>query len=184
MCVFLLPNEDFYKKKTKIAHLYTLTNSCELMLCVNFFNIFLDLFGHGFTMCGCLFLHIFNQRSKFELLDSSRTLYKMNEVEAKRKLMRDGGDTEKSGRSSVSLPAGVLETHKDAKSHFIHHLSMERHVQDEIFGLLEAQCPQHIKPSFATFRPPERDDDSPAKFKPTPPTDPTSRSNSVTSSQR
>ena len=104
-----------------------------------------DEFGHGFTICGCLFLHLLNQRVKHELLDFNRILFRANSIEStKREALRK------------SLSSQTEEEGPTHKAHYLSLWSMDKEVHYEIFSLLEAACP-HQKPPFAVFSPPQND---------------------------
>ena len=42
-----------------------------------------DEFGHGFSIAGCLFMHLLDQKDRFELFDYNRLIKKMHEYEGR-----------------------------------------------------------------------------------------------------
>lgn len=40
-----------------------------------------DAFGHGFSIAGCLFLHLLDQRDQFKLFDYNRLVKKLHDFE-------------------------------------------------------------------------------------------------------
>ena len=108
-------------------------------------------FGHGFTIAGCLFLHLLGQRAVFELLDFSRHVLSIHSHEEKMKDFTGGA-------GAVTVDQSLLQE----TNSFLASAKTQQLLQAEVFALLEAlhsSKPSYTKPSVnsAVFHPPADD---------------------------
>ena len=109
-----------------------------------------DEFGHGFSLAGCLFIHLLDQRAAFELMNFS---YHVLNVHSHQVLTVSGTDSESIfGHDDRSL---IAET-----SNFILNAAAQRQLQNEFFAIFEAQCPRPVSKTaiIRRFHPPVNDD--------------------------
>jgi cytoplasmic FMR1 interacting protein len=83
-------------------------------------------FGHGFTLTGCLLLHLLGQRSTFELMDFSYYVLKVAHYD------------DKSQYTAQQAQIDVTSLLKDTKS-FVSTAATQQKLQTELFAFFEAQ---------------------------------------------
>ncbi len=103
-----------------------------------------DEFGHGFAIAGCLFLHLLEQRKKFDLFDYSRLVANLYEFE------KLGTGTQ------ANQNEDEMNELQDSMKSFLSNYTIDKMVQDEMSGLLESCCPHNAIP-IGTMRPPDTD---------------------------
>ena len=96
-----------------------------------------DEFGHGFSIAGCLFMHLLDQKDRFELFDYNRLIKKMHEFEGRMPQINfevdDSGDEGCKKVDNTSLVA--------AKGYYMRNLKIDAMVQSFVFNLLNSCCP-------------------------------------------
>eukprot|EP01038_Epipyxis_sp_PR26KG_P007795 gene7795-10589_t len=106
-------------------------------------------FGHGFTVAGCMFLHLLGQKPIFELLDFSSYILRMHDYEQ---------------ISPHALPEKISNDSslvKDTKA-FIGFASTQKKLQLQLFALFESQYKprqsyQKLAVNRMTFHPPKEE---------------------------
>lgn len=103
-------------------------------------------FGHGFSVAGCLFLHLLGQKSSLELYDFSKCVFKADDYA---QLVRHVGDSEKkvAGKGGVGDEGGVggIDSRSPSKplttaaAAFLESYKDQQRLEGELFALFEAQ---------------------------------------------
>ena len=118
-----------------------------------------DAFGHGFSIAGCLFLHLLDQRDQFKLFDYNRLVKKLHDFEEVMTQINIaseltyGENTESGDKDSISSVA--------EKDDYIRNLNIDIKVQDLIFSILQACC-SHVDlydEDFSSSKPNHKFDD-------------------------
>ena len=95
-----------------------------------------DEFGHGFSIAGCLFLHLLGQNNQFQVLDCNRLIKKLIDVEQKTpSLNLDSDDTLRKTTDNSDFSLAI------EKCRYLKNLETDMKVQDFIFGVLQSCCP-------------------------------------------
>ena len=81
-------------------------------------------FGHGFTVAGCVFIHLLDQKSLFELYDYSNHILKVYEYEINSNL-----------KGTIQLDENLLADTDE----FVDNAITQKKLQEEIFAILESQ---------------------------------------------
>ena len=102
-----------------------------------------DQFGHGFTAAGCLFLHLLDQRSSFELLDFSYHILNVHDHE-----------TNTSSLQADSKVGTVDSELQKSTNVFIQNAKIQKKVQNMYFAIFENLYPKVKSNIVKIFHPP------------------------------
>lgn len=104
-----------------------------------------DLFGHGFSICGCFLLHLLKQREKFELLDFSYQVLNTYNFEC---ISMNSGSQQPTTQNKLV----------DDRNSFIMTATFQKLVHLEAFAIFDAVDPNpKTLASTIIFKPPAND---------------------------
>lgn len=109
------------------------------------FNTDLEMFGHGMSFAGCLFVHLLDQRCAYELTDYSYSVLRL-------RVLEEALPSKQQAEAFADVDANDME----AVNVFIDNVQAQRDLHEALFGLFESYwaVPLHDRRSVVTYAPP------------------------------